>query len=47
MACVTENQNDKNHLEDLDTDKTINIKMDIGEIGRDRVDWIETSSELL
>jgi hypothetical protein len=44
MACMTENQKDKNHLEDLRTDKRINIKMDIKEIGWD---WIETSSEFL
>jgi hypothetical protein len=47
MACMTENQKDKNHLEDLCTDKRINIKMDIKEIGCDRADWIETSSEFL
>ena len=47
MACMTENHKDKNHLEDLGTGKRINTKMDIKEIGWDRVDWIETSSELL
>jgi hypothetical protein len=47
MACMTENQKDKNHLEDLGTDKRINIKMDFKEIGWDRADWIETSSEFL
>jgi len=44
---MTENQKDKNHLEDLGTDKRINIKMGIKEIGWDGVDWTETSSELL
>jgi hypothetical protein len=47
MACRTENQKDKNHLEDLGTDKRINIKLDIKEIWWDGVNWIETSSELL
>jgi len=43
---MTENQKDKNHLEDLGTDNRMNIKIDIKEIGWDRADWIETSSEL-
>jgi len=47
MAFMTENQKDKNHLEDLGTDKRINIKMGIKEIGWNGEDWRETSSELL
>ena len=43
MACMAENQKDKNHLEDLGTDKRINIKMNIKtyikEIRWDGVEW--------
>jgi hypothetical protein len=41
---MRENQKNKYHLEYLGTDRRINIKMGIKEIGWDRVDWIETSS---
>jgi hypothetical protein len=42
-----ENKKDKYYLEDLNTDRRVNIKMDIKEIGLDGVDCIETSRGLL
>jgi hypothetical protein len=37
----------ENHLEELGTDRRINIKMDIKETGRGGVDWIDTSTVFL